>query len=112
MKNQVVGVSTWSGGLHLRFIVNREPYTSKQLGFDLENENRFCGGCTDFDFSKDFLSSETGIVKLISCYGNGLVKLWALGTLFFSFLIQLNSKISQNLQKTNLILKSNLKASD
>lgn len=80
MTNQVVAVSTWSGSLHLRFIVNRDPFTSKALGFDLTNENRFCGGCTDFDFAEDFLGSDSGTVKLVSCYGNGLVKLWALGT--------------------------------
>jgi hypothetical protein len=85
MKNQVIGVSTWSGGLHLRFIVNQEPYTSKELGFDLNNENRFCGGCTDFDFAQDFLGSEIGAVKLVSCYGNGLVKLWALGSMILNF---------------------------
>ena len=79
MTNQVIAVSTWSGGLHLRFLINKEPYMSTQLGFDLTNENRFCGGCTDFDFSKDFLNSEKGGVNLVSCYGNGLIKLWALG---------------------------------
>ena len=79
MTNQIIGVSTWSGDLHIRMVVDRKPYLSSHLGFNLKNENRFCGGCTDFDFAKDFLSAEAGTVKLISCYGNGIVKLWALG---------------------------------
>lgn len=79
--NQVIGVSTWSGDLHLRLLLNQKPYISTQLGFNLKSENRFCGGCTDFDFAQDFLSSESGTVKVVSCYGNGIVKLWALGSL-------------------------------
>lgn len=82
MTNQILGVSTWSGDLHIRFVMNKKPYTSSHLSFNLKSDNRFCGGCTDFDFSQDFLGSETGTVKLISAYGNGLIKLWALGNTF------------------------------
>lgn len=83
ISNQVLGASTWAGDLHIRLVVNREPFISSQLSFDLVSGEKLCGGCTDFDFSEDFLSGETDDVKLVSCYGNGIVRLWSLGMLFY-----------------------------
>lgn len=77
--NEVVGVSTWSGDLHIKLLMNKSPYISKNLQLCLPSGNRFCGGCTDFEFWDDFLSADTDSVKLGSSYGNGIVRLWSLG---------------------------------
>ena len=82
--NQVMGISTWSGQLYIKLILNQEPYISEKLAFNLPGNSQFCGGCTDFDFTQDFLSDDNESLKLISVYGNGVIRLWSLGKFIFT----------------------------